>query len=218
MPSAPSRDASIAAAGAFVFWQHQETKEAKKSAASNATLIALGMRGYSQYEGNGRMIPRAIYDKDGKSLLSWRVLLLPYLEQVSLFKQFKLDEPWDSPHNIQLLDKMPSLPYASPRENNKPGETYYQVFTGPGTVFPDPRKERLPLFADCADRLLIVEAANSVPWTKPEDLPYDPQGPLPPLGGVFGEGRFFGGFGNKPAQWFDQPTEALLRAAITGQR
>ncbi len=61
--------------------------------------------------------------------------ILPHSEQVTLFRQFKLDEPWDSPHNIRLFPMMPHQ-YESPRKNNTPGETFYQVFTGPGTAFP----------------------------------------------------------------------------------
>lgn len=90
--------------------------------------IAHGMKGYSEFQGNGRMIPQAICDKDGKPLLSWRVALLPYIEEASRFGQFALDEPWDSPHNIKMLAAMPSK-YESPRKNGKPGETFYQVFT-----------------------------------------------------------------------------------------
>src|SRR2546426_8412471 len=64
-------------------------------------------------ERHGRLPPAVVYGKYGEALHSWRVLLLPYIEQDALFKQFKLDEPWDSPHNIQLLPKIPST-YAAP--------------------------------------------------------------------------------------------------------
>src|SRR5947209_11024222 len=71
---------------------------------------------------------------DGKSvklpLLSWRVAILPYIEEQALYQQFHLDEPWDSAHNKTLLAKMPKL-YAPVRGKTKePGMTYYQVFTG----------------------------------------------------------------------------------------
>jgi hypothetical protein len=59
-------------------------------------------------------LPTDIVDKNGKVLLSWRVLLLPYLEEGALYKQLKLDEPWDSKHNKKLLEKMPKV-FASPR-------------------------------------------------------------------------------------------------------
>ncbi len=58
------------------------------------------------YESSYQKFPaQANYSDDGKPLLSWRVHLLPFMEQDSLYRQFKLDEPWDSPHNIKLLDR-----------------------------------------------------------------------------------------------------------------
>src|SRR5205814_7143349 len=120
----------------------------------------------------------AIYGKDGKPLLSWRVAILPYIEQDQLYKQFKLDEPWDSDHNKKLLDKMPKT-FEIPEAKAKPGHTFYQVFTGPETVFPldATKKLRFPAsFTDgTSNTLAIVEAANPVPWTKPEDIPLTEQ-------------------------------------------
>ena len=70
--------------------------------------LAIVMQTYSDVN-NGRLAPAAVFDKDGKPLLSWRVLMLPYLEQDALYKEFHLDEPWDSDHNKKLLEKMPPL-------------------------------------------------------------------------------------------------------------
>src|ERR1700676_2683340 len=80
--------------------------------------------------------PHALYGKEGAPLLSWRVLVLPYLEQEDLFKQFRLDEPWDSPHNLALLPKMPEV-YAAPEEHAPPQShtTFYQVIVGKGAAF-----------------------------------------------------------------------------------
>src|SRR5262245_50271856 len=91
---------------------------------------------YCEY--NGRRFPAAaICGKDGRPLLSWRVQILPYLEEEKLYKQFKLDEPWDSQHNLALLPQMPTV-YRSPSEAEvqaDPGNTFYQVFVGPGAAF-----------------------------------------------------------------------------------
>jgi hypothetical protein len=91
------------------------------------------------YENDHGHLPQpAIYSKDGQPLLSWRVALLPYLEEQELYNQFHLDEPWDSPHNIQLLARRPDL-YANGRRRPTPSRetTYFQVFTGPDTLFAD---------------------------------------------------------------------------------
>jgi hypothetical protein len=132
-----------------------------------------------------------VYGKDGKPLLSWRVLLLPHIEQKELFERFRLDEPWDSPHNIRLLPLMPAT-YAPYRRGvkTKPGYTYYQVFVGKGTAFEE--KVAISIGKDFPDgtsnTILVVEAGEPVPWTKPEDLAYAADKPLPPLGGIRKEG------------------------------
>src|SRR5205823_2150780 len=56
-----------------------------------------------------RLPPAAVRDPEGRPLLSWRVLLLSYLGDEDLFLQFRLDEPWDSPHNRTLLPRMPDV-------------------------------------------------------------------------------------------------------------
>jgi hypothetical protein len=136
-----------------------------------------------------RLIQAARYGKDGKPLLSWRVFLLPFLDQNDLFNQFKLDEPWDGPHNKALLNKMPKV-YRSPTDTSlKPTTTYYQVFVGKGTLFEGRDGLAVAQIPKGADKtLLIVEGGEAVPWTKPQDLDYDPARPLPKLGGAFGDG------------------------------
>lgn len=158
--------------------------------------IALALITYAD-DHNGRLPPAALYGKEGRPLLSWRVLILPYIEQGDLYKQFKLDEPWDSPHNLKLLDKMPrmyALPHGLPvTVKVDPSATFYQVFTGKGTAFEGTKGLRYPgNFPDgTSNTILVIEAGEAVPWTKPADLTYDPARPLPPLGGIFtGEGRF----------------------------
>ncbi len=75
----------------------------REISASNLKQLGLCLL---NYESNHRNLPpQAIYDKDGKPLLSWRVLMLADMQHEDLFKQFHLDEPWDSEHNKQLLDK-----------------------------------------------------------------------------------------------------------------
>jgi hypothetical protein len=130
-------------------------------------------------------LPPAIYGTNGQPLLSWRVLILPELEFDELYERFHLDEPWDSPHNLGLLPEMPRIycrPGSTPSEENH--ETLYQVFVGKGTAFDDKGSGGLEKIG-LAKILLVVEAGQSVPWTKPTDMAYAPDEPLPPLGGLF---------------------------------
>jgi hypothetical protein len=149
--------------------------------------LALAMHSYADSH-DKRFPPHAVYSKDGRPLLSWRVLMLPYLEQEALYQKFHLDESWDSPHNIALLSQMPS-DFAPPAKLNMdvpPNTTYYQVFVGPGTAFEGEKglhfREDFPGFSN---PILIVEAGQPVPWTKPKDLVYEPGKPLPSLGGIW---------------------------------
>jgi hypothetical protein len=164
----------------------------------------------------GHLPPQAIYSKEGEPLLSWRVLLLPFMEGENLYKQFHLDEAWDSPHNHQLLAQMPRT-YADPNIKVPDFTTVYQVFVGRGASFEGSKE--LSFAKDFPDgtsnTLLIVEAAKPVPWTKPEDLPYHSNKPLPKLGGHT-PGAFPVVFCDGAVHVLKQNTkETLLRALIT---
>jgi hypothetical protein len=151
--------------------------------------MALAMRNYNDDRGH---LPSAAGDAaiQPPMRLSWRVQLLPYLEQDDLFRQFHPGEPWDSPHNKALLTPMPKV-FAHPKypEATAQGLTYYRVFTGDHTPFPAGRVLSIAEIRDGpAKTMLIVEAADPVPWTKPDELAYDPAEPLPRLGGHFRRG------------------------------
>lgn len=115
-------------------------------------------------------------------LLSWRVSILPFIGEVGLYNQFKRDEPWDSPHNIRLLSQMPKV-YECPNVPTQPGYTIYQVFVGNRAAFTNGRPARMPIdFPDgLSNTILVAEAAQPVPWTKPEDIAFDPNRPIKPL-------------------------------------
>lgn len=145
--------------------------------ANNLKQIGIAMHQHaSDYN---RFPAAAIKSKDGKPLLSWRVAILPYIEEDALYRRFHLDEPWDSPHNLTLLPLMPKV-YVNPNdpvEFAKDGMTRYRVFVGPGTLFED--REGGVKFADVSDgtsnTLMVVESRDAVPWTKPDHLPFNPK-------------------------------------------
>ena len=132
-------------------------------------------------------------DKEKKPLLSWRVHILPFIEQSQLYEQFKLDEPWDSPHNIKLADKMPAV-YRSPVSSAAPNMTTYLAVGGDHGVFTKPNSGRglgglgLASVTDGTSNTIgIVEAsdAKAVIWTKPEEFVPEEKDPLKGLAGPF---------------------------------
>jgi hypothetical protein len=153
----------------------------------NLKRIVLAMHMY--HDTFGRLPSAAIRDKEGKPLLSWRVAILPFLEEDGLYRQFKLDEPWDSPHNKKLLGLMPRVYAPDHIPAKAPNTTFWQVFAGKGSVFENPKGIALGTIGDgMSNTIMIIEAAQSVPWTKPEDLPFDPDKPLPRVGAEFPNG------------------------------
>jgi hypothetical protein len=159
-----------------------------------------------------------VYGEDGRPLYSWRVLILPYIEEDALYKEFRLDEPWDSEHNIRLLERMPRS-YAAPwtrRVKVPPHHTVYHVLVGPGTPFEEAYGCRMPEdFPDGTSKtLLFVEAGHPVPWTKPEQVPFDPGQPVR-LRGLFKDGfRACTADGSYRFVRYDWDP-AVLRAVIT---
>ncbi|QDU07333.1 TIGR03067 domain-containing protein [Gimesia aquarii] len=183
---------------------------------SRKNLTRLGLATYEFFEVHKRLPSAAIVNKKGQSTLSWRVALLPYLGLADLHKQFKLDEPWNSPHNKALLSKMPDVYSPVGVKTKEPFQTFYQVFVGKGTPFESSQGLRLSSIKDgVSSTLLIVEAGEPVLWTKPVDLAFDPEKPLPKLGGLF-QDRVHAVFLDASVRAIKQPfDESLFRLAIT---
>src|SRR5215218_9186216 len=82
------------------------TDEQLNGAVNNLKQLALAWHNFEAVNGH---LPPNQTDKKGKALLSWRVQILPYIEELPLYQKFKLDEPWDSENNKKLVDQMPKL-------------------------------------------------------------------------------------------------------------
>ena len=162
----------------------QKTRDAAGRVQSMNNLKQMSLATINMADSNQGALPAAaIYFKEGEPLLSWRMAILPYIEQEDLYKQFHLDEPWDSQHNKKLLAKMPKL-YMSPNGESGETMTHYRVLHGPGAAFEGKEGVKYPAsFTDgTSNTIQIVEAQDAVPWTKPDELPFDPKKDVPPLG------------------------------------
>jgi hypothetical protein len=161
-------------------------------------------------------------DANGKPLLSWRVYILPYIEQDALFRAFHLDEPWDSPHNKALIAKMPRE-YRAPNSKAKPGMTNYLGVGGADGIFvrPEPGNHRGTPFAKISDgasnTILTVEVPDesAVIWTKPGDFAPNKKDPTKGLVGPRSDG-FQAGFADGSVRFIPRNVApATLRALFT---
>jgi hypothetical protein len=192
-----------------IWWGYSKVGDAADRMHSSNNLKQISIA-CMNYEGAHGAFPTDSYSPEGKPLLSWRVHILPFIEQEGLYRQFKLDEPWDSPNNIRLLSQMP-ITYATPAESKgttaKGNKTYYRGFTSPGTVFarrdlgkpafgdnggfapkgfaPPPIGIRMMDVTDgSSNTILAVEAGDPIEWSMPGDLDASPGKPFPTLGGI----------------------------------
>jgi hypothetical protein len=191
----------------------------RELARRNLRFLTVAMHAYSDADKEQRLPPGALCDIQGRPLLSWRVALLPYLglEGKALYQRFHLDEPWDSPHNRTLLSAIPDV--YTPANGTLPQRhlTYYRVFTGTETPFQGPLGPRMPSsFSDgTSNTFLVVEAGEPVPWTKPDELPYAGNRPLPKLGGLLPDG-FHASLADGRVVFVPRETdEAIIRAYVT---
>ncbi len=124
-------------------------------------------------------------DQNGKPLLSWRVHILPFVEQQGLYEQFHLHEPWDSEHNKKLLTKMPAIYSNKPRlpvqqTASKPGYTTFLAPVGKGTVMGGSKPTKFSDIRDgTSNTVILVEVSpdRAVPWTAPDDFRFEAKDP-----------------------------------------
>jgi RNA polymerase sigma factor (sigma-70 family) len=188
-------------------------KAAKAHSIGQSRQILLAIRVYE--EENGHLPTAAIYDEAGKPLLSWRVAILKHLANRDLFKEFHLDEPWDSDHNKKLLAKMPSVYAPAHLEPKRPHATFWKVFVGKGTAFFGTTGLRLKdVTRDQAKTVVLAEGGEATPWTKPDDLPFAADKPLPRLGGSYPDGFIIGTLAGDSRFVKTKFDEKLLRLAV----
>ncbi|MEZ6131014.1 MAG: DUF1559 domain-containing protein [Planctomycetaceae bacterium] len=160
-----------------------------ENAMSRATLtgnlkqLGLAMHNFHDVYGN-------FADDNGgagaaKGKLSWRVHLLPYLDEAVLYRKFRLDEAWDSDHNKTLIEEMPAV-FRSPGVAQK-GQTSIHILVGEGALF---EGERAPALRDIHDGtsntlLMVMAGADKADvWTKPGGLELKAGAPKNTLGQI----------------------------------
>ncbi|MCS6866806.1 MAG: DUF1559 domain-containing protein [Gemmataceae bacterium] len=193
----------------------------QRLAQENAQQIGQALQDFHAAYG---FFPAGYADSSGQLGLSWRVALLPFLEQENLFRQFKLNEPWNSEHNRKLIDKMPKV--FRPGNQDTFGYTFFRGFTGPNTWLPPlsrkgeagqllPGVSMAQISDGLANTILVAEAATPVIWTKPDELVFAPNNVPKIGGGVFPTGAIVIFSDGRPQFVKKSIAEQTLAAAIT---
>jgi hypothetical protein len=189
--------------------------ESRARSVNNLKQMALAMHNFEST--NGEFPPAVIYGPDGKPWHSWRVLILPYVEHLDLYNAYDFSQPWDSPRNKALLDKMPSV-YRDPiHGESKEPYTHYAALVGPDAIFlsegarqTDPKQPPIgkggvsirSITDGTSNTVMIssVDPGRKIPWTKPEDIDVGPgfKGIGSP-GGIAAPYKFRGSGGGKAA-------------------
>jgi hypothetical protein len=214
--TANSSHDSAKVAATFMPAMVQAREAARRTeAVNNLKQLGLAMYTYSDLA-DSRFPPAVLYGPDGKTPYSWRVALLPHLGEQALYDAYNFNEPWDSEANRRVLENMPAV-YRNPNYSQSTNSSYF-VLTGPETVFAGKDGQKYTEIPDgTSNTLLIVEAKREIPWTKPEDIPYDGKLSAADLGGFF-NGGFNATFADGTVRFVSQETdEKTLRALLTSR-
>lgn len=136
---------------------------------NNLKQIGLALHNY--HDAYGSFPPAYITDEQGTPLYSWRVLILPYLEESNLYDQFHLDEPWDSPHNRALSEEA-VYSFRCPNDSGNKTDTSYVMVVGPGAISDGPTAKGFQDIHDgSSNTIIVVEMSESgIHWMEPRDL------------------------------------------------
>lgn len=140
---------------------------------SNMKQLTLAVLNYEAR--HGHFPPAYVADENGKPMHSWRVLILPFLEQEALYKQYDLLEPWNGPHNSRLMKKCPKVFQCPSAHNREPSATNYVAVVGDVTAWPENKKVEFDdIEDDTSNTILLVEVADSdINWLEPRDIAFD---------------------------------------------
>ncbi|XZE54776.1 DUF1559 domain-containing protein [Planctomycetaceae bacterium SH139] len=181
-------DAKVGLQGPFMVGLLLPAVQAARAAAERMegmnNLKQIGLAFHNFHDVHGNLPPRQLELPAGAAGLSWRVQLLPFLGENELYEAFHLDEPWDSEHNLTLVERMPAV-FSTPGMDLAKGKTNLLTFGGANTMMEGEAGMRFSAATDgLSNTILVVEAdpEQAVIWTQPVDLPYDERNPTRGLG------------------------------------
>ncbi|MEE2640455.1 MAG: DUF1559 domain-containing protein [Planctomycetota bacterium] len=165
----------------------QAARKAAQRTQSMNNMKQLGLSMHNYHDTHKGFPPAVLIGPKGHRH-SWRIAVLPYLGEMELYEQYRLDEPWDSPNNQKVMNRMPEV-FRHPTEPDGSVNTRYLAFVGPKSPFSAPDGFRFSDLTDgSSNTIMFFSGATQVPWTKPEDIEYDPEQEIPLKDGPFEKG------------------------------
>ena len=147
------------------------SRTASRRSVCKSTLKQILIALHNYHEMYDSFPPAYVSDKNGRPMHSWRVLLLPFLEAPHLYKQYRFNEPWNSPHNSKLASQMPGV-FACPSVTDGDAMTRYVPVRDPGSLFPGTQTRDLRDISDgSVNTIAVVETTGRpVHWMAPDDV------------------------------------------------
>jgi prepilin-type processing-associated H-X9-DG protein len=150
----------------------QQAREAARRSSCKNNLKQIGLALHNYHDTYGSFPPAYLADEQGRPMHSWRVLLLPFLDQQPLHNQYDFSQPWDSPANQLVANAMPPV-FACPSEpNTGTNTTNVAAVFGPNCIFAGVEPVKFRDIKDGTSNTVMVGevTAGGIPWTKPQDV------------------------------------------------
>jgi prepilin-type processing-associated H-X9-DG protein len=150
----------------------QSAREAARRAQCSNNLRQIGLAMHNYHQAYRCFPPAFVPDENGRPKHSWRVLLLPYMEEDLLYREYDFNEPWDGPHNRTLASRMPAIFRCPSDSGGNPSQTDYAMIVGPSAISDGPTARKIGEITDgTSNTILIVEASKSgINWMEPRDV------------------------------------------------
>lgn len=199
----------------------EATLAARKAASrtqdmNNLKQIMLAMHNY--HDVHKRLPPAVVYHKTESGELvphSWRIELLPYLEGQHLYEAYRMDEPWDSEHNMTILEQMPPVYRATADDQDSTNSSYFVIVSERGMFSIEEGTRFRDVTDGLSNTIAVVEAKREIPWTKPVDLEFDADADELNFGGWQTRG-FLAGLGDGSVRFFEDSIDLRVLGNLIG--
>ena len=163
-------------------WLGQQAREAARCSQCTGNLKQLALALLNYHDVYGCFPPAYTCDEAGTPMHSWRVLILPFLMEEALYRQYDFSQPWNGPNNRRLASDACKSLFQCPSAGleDTPFASYVAV-VGPGAAWPGRDSLRNTPFAlreysdfESLNTILLIEIADSdIHWMEPRDLTLD---------------------------------------------